>query len=291
MTTTLRVGGVPEHFNYPWQALAEQGAFAKAQLDILWQDFAGGTGVMAEALQQGQLDLALMLSEGAVAAIAKGLPARLLQWYVTSPLLWGIHTRPALQAQTLHDLEGKRIAISRVGSGSHLMAFVMAKQQGWDWQKLDFVSVQNLQGARQAFAEGQADVFLWEKFMTQPWVDAGDFDRVGILPTPWPCFVWVAHLNTLQNHAEALQRLQQLLNQAAQSMMFQPQVVEILAHQYNLQPTAVQEWLSLTTWAQDNHLEKTKLANIVQTLQQVGVLQTEVPPESLVSPDHCSWVV
>jgi len=75
---TLRIGGVPEHFNLPWQLALEQDVFSALNIQVSWTYFAGGTGVMTEALQEGDLDVALMLTEGCVSAFHRGLDARIV---------------------------------------------------------------------------------------------------------------------------------------------------------------------------------------------------------------------
>ncbi len=51
-----------------------------------------------------------------------------------------------LSFKSIEDLEEATIAISRFGSGSHLMAIVNAYNQGWDVEKLKFKVIGNLQG-------------------------------------------------------------------------------------------------------------------------------------------------
>ena len=68
----LSIGGVPEHFNVPWRRLVGSRRLADAGLSATWQDFPGGTGAMGAALNEGTLDVAMLLTEGAVAGIANG---------------------------------------------------------------------------------------------------------------------------------------------------------------------------------------------------------------------------
>src|SRR5690606_19533964 len=118
----LRVGGVPEHFNLPWHLAREGGAAARLGVDLQWQDFPDGSGAMAAALRGGELDAALLLTEGAVAGIAAGAGFRVVRWYTESPLIWGIHVPAASPLTDVAELASARYAISRYGSGSHLMA-------------------------------------------------------------------------------------------------------------------------------------------------------------------------
>jgi ABC-type nitrate/sulfonate/bicarbonate transport system substrate-binding protein len=97
----LTIGGVPEHFNLPWRLAIEEGRFADAGIQLRWTDCPGGAGEMTRGLADGELDLALTLSEGAVAAISREVPMRILQWYVCSPLIWGIHVPASSDLHTV----------------------------------------------------------------------------------------------------------------------------------------------------------------------------------------------
>ena len=41
---TVRIIGVPEHFNLPWHLAMEEGAFAERGIDLIWTDVPEGTG-------------------------------------------------------------------------------------------------------------------------------------------------------------------------------------------------------------------------------------------------------
>ncbi len=81
--------GVPEHFNFPWQLAIEEGAFKSRGIKLEWTDIPEGTGKMCQMLQKGETDLAIMLTEGLVKSITEGNPAKIVQEYIASPLLWG----------------------------------------------------------------------------------------------------------------------------------------------------------------------------------------------------------
>jgi ABC-type nitrate/sulfonate/bicarbonate transport system substrate-binding protein len=86
MSNQINIGGVTEHFNLPWNLAVEQNKFSEAGVDLNWKFFPGGTGVMTEALRTGELDLAILLTEGFISAAAKGLKAKIVKEYITSPL-------------------------------------------------------------------------------------------------------------------------------------------------------------------------------------------------------------
>ena len=66
------------------------------------------------------------------------------------------------------------------------MALVAARQRGAPDPEFEVVG--DLQGARKALKNKEADLFMWEKFTTKPLVDSGEWSRVAEVPTPWPCF-------------------------------------------------------------------------------------------------------
>ena len=175
----IKVGGVPEHFNYPWHIAIEEKLFEKEGLEVEWIDFYGGTGELSQALKNNDIDIALMLTEGIVKEIIEGSDFKILQNYIASPLIWGIHVAANSSYKSISDLENTKAAISRYGSGSHLLAYINAKNQGWNTQELDFEVVNDLSGAVKALPDDDAQYFMWEHFTTKPLVDNGTFRRVG----------------------------------------------------------------------------------------------------------------
>lgn len=118
----IKVGGVPEHFNLPWHLAIENGVFDSVGIQVEWQDMHGGTGEMCQKLKDGSLDIAILLTEGIVKDIVLGNPSLIVQKFVKSPLIWGVHTRASRTDVNLSNWDELKFAISRFGSGSHLMA-------------------------------------------------------------------------------------------------------------------------------------------------------------------------
>ena len=55
-TKTIRLGGVPEHFNLPIHLAIEDGSFESRGVKIAWTTFRGGTGQMTRALRDNEVD-------------------------------------------------------------------------------------------------------------------------------------------------------------------------------------------------------------------------------------------
>lgn len=277
----LRIGGVPEHFNYPWHVAQEHQLLEKG-ISFTWCDFPGGTGAMCRALHENEIDLALMLTEGAVADIIHNDQTRIVGTYVESPLTWGIHVKAESQFTKVAELAGQRFAISRYQSGSHLMAVVHARQQAWNPNALRFEVVGNFEGARRALREGKADAFMWEKFTTKPTVDRGEWRRIGECPTPWPCFVIVGRKEPLPAQQSTIETLLRNV-QGALTYLSKPERIRYIAAYYNLEVEDVAIWYDQTQWNCTTTLSRRAIHQVQEELLSVGVIPRKQSDEMLVS--------
>jgi ABC-type nitrate/sulfonate/bicarbonate transport system substrate-binding protein len=269
---TIRVGGVPEHFNLPWHLAIEAGKFSQQSIDLKYQDFPGGTGSLMQALEKDEVDIAVALTQGAVAKIINGNPSRLVKVYVESPLIWGIHVPAGSDIEAVDQIRGRTIAVSRFGSGSHLMSIVDASERGWETNNQKFEVVKNLKGAREALRTGKADVFLWERFTTQPYVDCGEFRRVGIRETAWPAFVVVVREPLIKNHRDIVTRLLGTINNQCQQLMDDPQATSTISKRYELSLPETKEWFSKTTWNVDFERPTSSIVTVLGYLNRLGIV-------------------
>ena len=279
---TVKIAGVPEHFNLPWHLALEEDAFADKGIDLQWIDVYEGTGRMSNMLMTGETDLAVILTEGIVKSIIAGNPSLILQEYVSSPLLWGIHVANNSDIEAIGQLQSKKAAISRYGSGSHLMSYVMAENNGWDLEALDFVVVDHLEGAVGALSEGSADYFLWERFTTKPIVDKGIFKRLGDCPTPWPCFVIAARTEIIDKDTGLIRHILDTINLYTSEFKKIPSIDRTLANRYGQQLEDIREWLDLTSWSQQQ-IDVQVINNVVDTLFKLKLVETRPLGEGLLT--------
>lgn len=244
----LKIGGVPEHFNLPWRLAIEEGLFRKEGLHLHWSDMGGGTGQMIRGLETETIDIAVLLTEGITKAILQGLKVKVLQVYVTSPLHWGIHVPTHSNIKKVDDLENQTFAISREGSGSHLMTYVKADQENWDINQLKFNVVGDVYGGLWALENNEAQGFLWEKYTTFPFTEQGKCRYIDEVVTPWPCFVIAVREEVYEKHSELLDKMCTIVNERAKTMKENPQAAEIIAWRYNLRSGQVANWLIETDW-------------------------------------------
>ena len=278
---TIRIGGVPEHFNLPWHLALEDDAFAKAGINLEWQDIPEGTGRMSKLLREKKLDVACILTDGIVKDIIAGNPSRILQVYVSSPLLWGVHAPAAIEADDTRQLEDATIAISRYGSGSHLMSYLLAKKHGWDTDEIAFKPVDTLDGAVNALSNNEAQLFLWERYMTQPIVDKGIFKRLETIATPWPSFVIAATQDCIAEKEMALAKMMQVINNYTVDFKEIPNIDITIASHYDLQVGDVQQWLMRTEFS-DGQLWESTVDIILEEFQNTGIIDKKVGMEDLI---------
>lgn len=273
---TVRIIGVPEHFNLPWHLAIEEGAFEERGIQLEWTDIPEGTGKMSQMLKDGETDLAIILTEGIIKSITEGNPVKIIQEYIASPLLWGIHVDAKSSFSSLNELKDTTAAISRFGSGSHLMAYVQAKQMGWDTNTLKFNIINNLNGAIEGLASGEADYFMWERFTTKPLVDNGTFKHLGNCPTPWPCFVLVGTDSFIKGNNGILNHILDLINTYTAEFKQIPKIDTTLANRYHQKLEDIQEWLQITEWSQ-KQLPEEVLRNVQKTLRELNLIEDSIP--------------
>lgn len=271
----LKIGGVPEHFNLPWRLAIEEGDFRNANIHLHWSDMGGGTGQMLRGLETGSLDVAVLLTEGITRGILQGLNAKIIQVYVVTPLHWGVHVPFHSDFDQMSDLENQTFAISRYGSGSHLMAYVCADQQHWNSDELKFNVIGDVYGGLWALENNEAQAFLWDKYTTHPYTEQKKCRFIDEVVTPWPCFVIAARTEIAENHSEMLNEICQIVNRKAKEIKQGENSEEIISWRYNLNSTQVKEWLKETDWNYNGIQYPLAFEKTVSYLQKLNLITEE----------------
>ncbi|KAJ5223740.1 hypothetical protein N7468_008282 [Penicillium chermesinum] len=216
---TLRIGYVPEHYLTPLHlALRSTAATGNLPFKISLTPFPSGTGHMITSLRSNEIDIAIGLTEGWVAGLAGKQQVanggdggyRIVGHWVDNPLRWAIVTgRERHEINGVADLKDQRVGISRPGSGSHIMSYVLAQQQGWKPDSLTSVPLGPFGALRNGVTgldetkPGQApsptaEFFMWEEFTTKPYFHvtaekpSPPLKKIGEIYTPWPSWMIVA---------------------------------------------------------------------------------------------------
>ena len=265
---------MPEHFNLPWRLAIDNNAFSETGAAVDYSDYPAGTGELTRALRDNELDVALVLTEGAIADIIQHDKNRLVKIYVDSPLIWGIHVSAASDIKNVAAIRGRRIAISRYGSGSHLIAIVDASERRWPTEAMEFVVVDSLEGARKALATGKADVFLWERHMTQSLVDSGEFRRVGQREVPWPAFAVSVRRQILGSRSAQVRAVLDIVTRYARNLKRRKTAPTLIADTYGIRLADAERWLAGVRWGGSYRRPTAALARIASALETQAVIAT-----------------
>ncbi len=201
-TRVIRIGFVPEHYLLPLHLCTKHSLFPP-NLQVSLVPFPSGTGHMITSLRAKEIDLAIGLTEGWVAGLlnadnykksAQDKGYSIAGSWVSTPLRWAIVTgRNRDDISSVSDLkQHRRVGVSRIGSGSHIMAFVLAQQEGWlKGQKSEgptLVPLGPFKDLRDGVTGSSADFFMWEHFTTKPWFhgEGTELKKIGEIYTPWP---------------------------------------------------------------------------------------------------------
>lgn len=264
---------MPEHFNLPWCNALADGAFDDLPIQVQFDEYPGGTGEMTSAMKEGSLDVALLLFEGAVTNILREHAHRIVKVYVRSPLIWGIHVAADSSIQSIDEISDKVYAISRAGSGSHLIAIVDAAERGWPTENMKFSKVGNLTGAREKLANGKVDIFLWEKFTTQPLVDSGEFRRVGEREVPWPAFVVSVRSELLESHGQPIRSMLEIVDKYCRDFKQDANSVEEVTARFQIQPDDARAWFDHVCWESGFDRPDETIVNLINYLEQVNLIE------------------
>lgn len=292
----IRITGVPEHFNCPWTRAASDKLFEAAGVEVKWSNTPGGTGAMVSQVLDNQVDVAVALTEGIISAILSNEAASMKYCgcFVASSLRWAVVTGASRSdIRSFADLRERaqqpsgciRVSVSRLGSGSHLMAYLLAQKEGWPLDRLTFVvnkelrsmrgAVQNADAGASGTRQAEADIFMWEWFMTKPYMDSGELKAIGHLDSPWPCFGLLAKQSWLEQpgHREALRTVFRVVTASARQFVNdENQSCEIIAAQFGLTLDDAHAWLRGVRYSSSLSASLPALQQVVSMLVSSGML-------------------
>jgi len=271
----FRVGVVPEHFSIPWFFGQEKGIFEKFNIDIELEEYPRGTGSMVRALQDNGLDIAVALTEGIVADITEnGTDIKIISTYVQSPLHWAVVVSPQSSATSIEDLKEKTFGISRFGSGSHLMTYLMGHQRTWNMETdIKFSVKGGLVDLLGGIKDHSTDTFLWETFTVKHYCDDNQIKKIGEVVTPWPCFVIVARTDVIRSQTEAVKRFLSAIKEATISFkQHREEALQLVSRKSKLSLEDSAKWFDGVEFS-DGSVSKQVLRNVVGVLRQTGVLK------------------
>ncbi|KAJ3739161.1 hypothetical protein DFH05DRAFT_527873 [Lentinula detonsa] len=272
---SLRIGYVREHFSSPLLQFAE----ADEGHTITLVECPSGTGQLISRLTKDEIDVAIALTDPLISGIANGSQAyKLIGSYVTTPLNWAVITGRDSKYEKISDLKDTTIGISRLGSGSQTMAYVMGFQQGWSPEGMKFQVNNDIQGLIHSINDGSTSAFMWEWFTTKPWLDSGEVRFIGSVPTPWPSWLVAAQPSA---NTEALKQFLTTLSSYVSSFKSterqETNNVEFIQSKFGYGEEDIKAWMKTVDYPQDClAIPKDVIMNTLSILEKAGVV---VSPE------------
>ena len=252
---------------------------------------------MVTALQSGEIDVGVGLTEGWVTAMGKAQAIKqdagfkVVGTYVETPLCWAISTGAKRQNLTsIQDLKEKKVGVSRIGSGSHVMSFVLADQQGWldTTQPFPVEVLNTFSNLRDGVNDKTVDFFMWEHFTSKRYYDNGEIKRIGEIYTPWSSWKIVA-VNDLFDKSgscikEELKDLLMKINKGVKHFEDnQEEAVRYISTKLDYSEEDAREWLRTVRFSKDvRGVDRKVISETVCILQKAGVLGEQVDQGAMV---------
>ncbi|KAF8802467.1 hypothetical protein BYT27DRAFT_7341355 [Phlegmacium glaucopus] len=271
----LRVGYVREHFSSPLLQFAETDAGQTFTL----VECPSGTGQLISRLAADEIDIAIALTDPLISGIAKGSKAyKLIGSFVSTPLNWAVITGKDTIYKEISDLKGTTLGISRPGSGSQTMAYVMALQQGWPTVDLKFQVNNDIHGLLNSVNDGSTSAFMWEWFTTKPFVDAGEARFIGSVPTPWPSWLIAGHPNRASPDATSLflAKLSDYVVAFNSEESRATKDVVFIQEKFGYPKKDIEAWLKTVSYPQDcAEISKNVIESTLSVLEKAGVVKLQ----------------
>lgn len=242
---------------------------------------------MIAALRSDQLDVGIGLTEAWVAGLARPDPGyRLIGSYVRSPLCWAISTGAARHIESVEDLKGAKVGVSRVGSGSYVMAYVLAERMGWLKRRGEapfrFKELQTFERLRDAVRDAEADAFMWEHFTSKRYYDSGEIKRVGEIYTPWASWKIAGRDPSDGRLAAMFESLDKGIRHFREN---QDEAVKYIAENLDYSAEDATAWLDTVTFEDSTSLvDAADIQKTIDVLDAAGILDAStVSPSTMIA--------
>ena len=162
-------------------------------------------------------------------------------------------------------------------SGSYVMAYVLADQQGWlspgtKEEPFEVVPSGAFGPLRTAVRQEPttADFFMWEHFTTKYYFDNGELKRIGEIYTPWPSWMIAARDPT----DPALQTMAEKLNAGVQHYLdHEDEAVKHITSTMEYSEEDAKEWMKTVQFTKDTRgVDTAVVEKTVGILRKAGVL-------------------
>jgi len=201
---------------------------------------------------------------------------------------WAISTGAKRPLHSVTDLKNSKIGVSRIGSGSYVMGFVLADQQGWLSSTSDtsepsppfeVVPLQTFENLRKAVNDSTADFFMWEHFTSKRYYDNSEIKRIGEIYTPWSSWKIVASTKLVSENGND-PRLEDLFEKIDKGVRYfdknHREAVKYISTALDYSEADAQEWLKTVSFAsQTKGVNVEVIGKTIEVLKKAGVLEDD----------------
>lgn len=161
-------------------------------------------------------------------------------------------------------------------SGSYVMGYVLADQQGWlenTREPFEVVPLNTFAKLREGVNDGTADFFMWEHFTSKRYYDNGEIKRIGEIYTPWSSWKIVAR----DAQDKRLQSMSDALNKGIKYFEEnKEEAVEYISTELDYSAEDAREWLKTVRFADDvRGVDPKVIEKTIEILGKAGVLSAE----------------
>jgi len=235
---------------------------------------------MIASLRAKEIDIGVGLTEGWVAGLGKTQGSnnggyKIVGTYVESPLCWALSTGARRSdIKSVSDVKGGRIGVSRIGSGSYVMGFVLADQRGWltvGKKPFEVVVLNDFKGLRGGVNGGMADFFMWEHFTSKRYYDSGEIRRIGEIYTPWSSWKIVAR----EPEDGRIEEVMEKINSGVRHFKENPEeAVMYISTKLDYSDEDAREWMKTVRFAEDvRGVDTAVIGKTIEILEKAGVLE------------------
>ena len=205
---------------------------------------------------------------------------------------WAISTSPSREdLKSIDDLKNTRVGVSRIGSGSYVMSFVLAEQQGWlnyaSGKKcpapFTFHPLQNFEKLRNGVNDKTVDFFMWEHFTSKKYYDSGEIKRIGEIYTPWPSWMIVMRDHCAAYEDGSLDTMFEKLDQGVKYFEENPEEsVKYISTELDYSEEDARAWLKTVKFTSGTAgTDHEVLDKVCDLLKQAGVVDGEADGSSM----------
>lgn len=274
---------------------AKHGLFQRNACRVELVPQPSGTGQIITSYKEGKIDMAIGLTEGWINGWGSNKDLYcIVGTYVASPLCWAISTGIQTPYVTAAELRDKTIGVSRIGSGSYVMSYVFADQQGWlssspsaktpengketgteQKKPFTFQVLDTFKGLRDGVNTGKADAFMWERFTTKKYYDAGEIRQIGEIYTPWSSWLITAAPAVAQQDIDAV--LKTVNEGIAYYHANHDEAIKEIHTNLDYSKEDAEAWSETVEYPKDVRVVDPELVKkTVETLQKAGLLKDYV---------------